>query len=205
VFVRIKLNLTQQIDFLYSKSISKIFRKYKLYFMPQLTLPFFYVNEFASTALGLGVALVIAGCYLLPEATASSLSRVSLSALILSPLEQFEVYSFFDLGLLGGTLLSVTTVTLYVTLALTAAGIFFYATLPALLPSRVSLGIETLTASLLSLVRNQISPHRESLTPVIFTLFTFILLLNLIGNVPYNYTPTTSLIASIGLSVTLWV
>ena len=39
----------------------------------------------------------------------------------------------------------------------------------------------------------------------IYSLFFFILISNLIGNVPYNYTITTSLIVSIGASVTIFI
>lgn len=174
--------------------------------MPQLTLPFFYLNEFGSTALGLSTLLIATGCYVLPEASSSALSRVTLSStLFLSPLEQFEVYSFASLGLLGFKVATLTTVTLYIAIALLSAGLFIYAALPSLLSSRVALVLESLNASLLNLVRTQISTTRETLLPAVFSLFTFVLLLNLMGNVPFNYTPTTSLVASIGLSVTLWL
>ena len=39
----------------------------------------------------------------------------------------------------------------------------------------------------------------------IYSLFFFILIANLIGNIPYNYTITTSLIVSIGFSFTIFV
>ena len=39
----------------------------------------------------------------------------------------------------------------------------------------------------------------------IYSLFFFILIANLIGNIPYNYTITTSLIVSIGTSVTIFI
>ena len=39
----------------------------------------------------------------------------------------------------------------------------------------------------------------------IYSLFFFILIANLVGNIPYNYTITTSLIVSMGTSVTIFI
>ena len=39
----------------------------------------------------------------------------------------------------------------------------------------------------------------------IYSLFFFILIANLIGNIPYNYTITTSIIVSIGFSFTIFI
>jgi F-type H+-transporting ATPase subunit a len=55
------------------------------------------------------------------------------------------------------------------------------------------------------MVREQIGSHNEQMIPFIYSLFFFILISNLIGNVPYNYTITTSIIVSIGLSFTIFI
>ena len=39
----------------------------------------------------------------------------------------------------------------------------------------------------------------------IYSLFFFILIANLIGNIPYNYTITTSLISTMGFSITVFI
>lgn len=39
----------------------------------------------------------------------------------------------------------------------------------------------------------------------IYSLFFFVLIANLIGNIPYNYTITTSIIVSIGFSFTIFI
>src|SRR6266478_6447781 len=44
---------------------------------------------------------------------------------------------------------------------------------------------------------------KEIYFPFIYTLFFFILIVNLIGNIPYSYTITTSVIVTIGLSFTI--
>ena len=44
---------------------------------------------------------------------------------------------------------------------------------------------------------------KEIYLPFIYSLFIFILITNLVGNVPYSYTITTSVIVTIGLSFTI--
>jgi F-type H+-transporting ATPase subunit a len=44
---------------------------------------------------------------------------------------------------------------------------------------------------------------KEIYLPFIYSLFIFILVANLVGNVPYSYTITTSVIVTIGLSFTI--
>ena len=53
--------------------------------------------------------------------------------------------------------------------------------------------------------KDQIGGHNERYFPFVYSLFFFILIANLIGNVPYTYTITTSLIVSIGTSVTIFI
>jgi F-type H+-transporting ATPase subunit a len=51
------------------------------------------------------------------------------------------------------------------------------------------------------MVREQLG--KEIFLPFIYSLFFFILISNLIGNIPYSYTITTSVIVTIGLSFTI--
>jgi F-type H+-transporting ATPase subunit a len=55
------------------------------------------------------------------------------------------------------------------------------------------------------MVREQIGSLYESYLPFIYSLFIFILISNFLGNIPYNYTITTSMIVSIGLSFTIFI
>jgi F-type H+-transporting ATPase subunit a len=72
-----------------------------------------------------------------------------------------------------------------------------------LLPSKWSIALESLFASINSMVREQIG--KEIYLPFIYSLFVFILIANLTGNVPYSFTITSSIIVSIGLSFTIFI
>jgi|SRR5271170_18251 len=55
------------------------------------------------------------------------------------------------------------------------------------------------------MVRDQLGTKNESYLPFIYSLFCFILLANLIGLIPYNYTITSSIILCIGFSFTIFI
>lgn len=55
------------------------------------------------------------------------------------------------------------------------------------------------------MVRSQIGAQNERYLPFIYSLFFFILFANLLGNIPYNYTITTSIIVSLGISFTIFI
>ena len=74
-----------------------------------------------------------------------------------------------------------------------------------LIPSKWSIALESLYTTLSSIVKDQIGAHNERYLPFIYSLFFFILIANLVGNIPYNYTITTSLIVSMGTSVTIFI
>jgi len=124
-----------------------------------------------------------------------------------SPLEQFEVTSLLSLDapIFGYIGLTLTNLALYSLLILSLiVGLHFMGNNDTkLLPSKWSILLESLFASINSMVREQIG--REIYLPFIYSLFFFILIANLLGNIPYSYTITTSVIVSIGLSFTILI
>ena len=126
--------------------------------------------------------------------------------LINSPLEQFEVTSLLGLNapVLGYLNLSLTNLSLYSILVLfLIVGIHYMGNNETkLVPSKWSIALESLFASINSMVREQLG--KEVYLPFIYSLFFFILIANLCGAVPYSFTITTSAIVAIGLSFTIW-
>ena len=115
--------------------------------------------------------------------------------LINSPLEQFEVTSLLGLNapVLGYLNLSLTNLSLYSILVLfLIVGIHYMGNNETkLVPSKWSIALESLFASIGSMVREQLG--KEVYFPFIYSLFFFILIANLCGNVPYSFTITTSI------------
>ena|ERR1700753_475740 len=132
----------------------------------------------------------------------------SVNYLINSPLEQFEVTSLLSLNapILGYLNLTLTNLGLYSLIVLFLVISLHYVgnNNNKLVPSKWSIALESSFASINSMVRSQIGSNNEIYLPFIYSLFFFIVISNLTGNVPYSYTVGTSVIVSIGLSFTIF-
>jgi len=136
------------------------------------------------------------------------LTMLTISNLVVySPLEQFEVTNLLGLNapILGYFNITLTNLALYtiIVLFLVISLSYIGNNENKLLPSRWSIALESIFASLNTIVREQIG--REIYLPFIYSLFIFILFANLIGIIPYSFTVTTSAIVCIGLSVTIFI
>ena len=130
---------------------------------------------------------------------------VNSSLVINSPLEQFEITNLisFNAPILGYFNITITNLALYATLVIVlVTGLHLLANNQTkLLPSKWSIFLETLFATISTIVREQLG--KEVYLPFIYSLFFFILISNLIGNIPYTYTITTSVIVTLGMSITI--
>nr|YP_009710694.1 ATP synthase F0 subunit a [Amanita muscaria]QFZ98643.1 ATP synthase F0 subunit a [Amanita muscaria] len=128
---------------------------------------------------------------------------------VLSPLSQFEVTSLIGLNvpLLGHLNITLTNLALYACfILLIVVGLHFYGNNDSkLIPNKWSISLESSYASLSSMVRDQIGSHNEVYLPFIYSLFFFILVGNLISNVPYSFAVTASGVVSLGLSLTIFI
>lgn len=128
---------------------------------------------------------------------------------ILSPLSQFEVTSLIGLNapILGHLNLTLTNLGLYSLFVLLVIVSLHYLgnNDSNLIPSKWSISLESSYASLSSMVREQIGAHSEIYLPFVYSLFFFILIGNLISNVPYSFAITASGIVSLGLSLTIFI
>ena len=124
-----------------------------------------------------------------------------------SPLEQFTIISLFPLWLPLGIDLSLTNSALIEIIAVILFILLLKLTVEksTLVPTHWQSVIEIYYESILGLVKENIGKKGLVYFPFIFTLFSFILTLNLIGMIPYNYSVTSQIIVSIGLSFTIWM
>lgn len=131
---------------------------------------------------------------------------IMLNYYISSPLEQFEVINLFSFNApMLNTTLTITNLGFY-SLVVVSLLVLYHSLSnnhSRIIPSKWSISTESLYSSLLSLVREQLG--NEMYLPFIYSLFTFILIANLVGNVPYSFTIFTSAIVSLGFSFTIWL
>ena len=126
-----------------------------------------------------------------------------------SPLEQFEVNNLIGIQapILGYLNISLTNLALYsiIVLLLTVGLHLLGNNNSKLVPSKWSIAFETSFASISAIVREQIGSNNEIYLPLVYSVFFFIIIANLTGNIPYNYTITTSIITTVGLSFTIFI
>jgi len=128
---------------------------------------------------------------------------------IFSPLSQFEVTNLIGINapILGNLHLNLTNLSLYsIFVVLTIIGLHIYANNDnKIIPNNWSISLESSFASLNSMVRDQIGANMEIYFPFIYSIFFYILIANLISNVPYSFAVTASGVVSLGLSLTIFI
>jgi F-type H+-transporting ATPase subunit a len=128
---------------------------------------------------------------------------------IYSPLNQFEVTNLIGVNapLLGNLHLNLTNLSLYsIFVVLTIIGLHLYANNDnKIIPNNWSISLESSFASLNTMVRDQIGVNFEKYFPFIYSIFFYILIANLISNVPYSFAVTASGVVSLGLSLTIFI
>jgi len=128
---------------------------------------------------------------------------------IFSPLSQFEVTNLIGVNapILGNLHLNLTNLSLYsIFVFLTILGLHLYANNDnKIIPNNWSISFESSFQSLNSMVREQIGANMEIYFPFIYSIFFYILIANLISNVPYSFSVTASGVVSLGLSLTIFI
>jgi F-type H+-transporting ATPase subunit a len=124
---------------------------------------------------------------------------------ILNPLDQFDIRDLISIN--GFNLhISITNIGFYLTI-----GFIFLLILNILstnynklVSNNWSISLESLYATIYGIVISQINQKEgQSYFPFIYTLFTFILINNLIGMVPYSFASTSHFVLTFALSFTI--
>jgi F-type H+-transporting ATPase subunit a len=125
-----------------------------------------------------------------------------------SPLDQFTIRDLLSIkaNILGNIQLSVTNIGLY--LIITTIIVFMLFILATnyniVTPNNWSISIESIYATVFSIVINQINAKKGQIFfPLIFALFIYILINNLIGMIPYSFAPTSHFILTFSISFTI--
>mgnify|MGYP001184425421 CR=1 FL=1 len=127
--------------------------------------------------------------------------------MILQPLEQFKIILFFDIGLLISWMVIVSNFILYSTFIC----FFFYFLFKwsiikySFLNNYWAIFIEYSVIFVLDLIDQQIGKKGNKFFVLIFTLFFFIFMANLIGLLPYSFTTTSHVSQTFTLSLSLFL
>lgn len=123
-----------------------------------------------------------------------------------SPLSQFEITPIYKLPTFHGIDMSITNSAMFMILAVLTV-FFFYAIAmrkKAMVPGRLQSFAEVIYQFANGIVVENAGKEGLKFFPFIFTLFLFILTINLLGMLPYSFTPTSHIIVTLGLGATVF-
>ncbi len=123
------------------------------------------------------------------------------------PIHQFELRHFFTLGHIGPYEIAFTNSALFMLIALlaTAALMLIPTRQRALVPGRAQSIAEMSYEFVANTIRSTAGTEGMKFFPLVFSLFMFILVVNLLGLLPYGFTVTSHIIITVALSLLVFV
>ncbi|MFN7039163.1 MAG: F0F1 ATP synthase subunit A [Alphaproteobacteria bacterium] len=123
-----------------------------------------------------------------------------------SPLSQFEIKTLFPIEI-NGIDLSFTNSSLYMMISLIITACLFI--LPMrnanLIPSRFQNIPEIMYKFISGTINDTVGSEGKKYFPLIFSLFIFVLMSNLVGMLPYSFTVTSHIIVTFALAIFIFV
>lgn len=119
-----------------------------------------------------------------------------------NPLSQFTVEKILDINI-GGFDLSFTNSSLYMVIATFSIILFMLLATSnkALVPGRMQVVAESIYNFVFNIVKGTIGDEGVKFFPLVFSLFTFILLCNILGMTPYSFTATSQIAVTLSLAL----
>ncbi|MGK0266203.1 MAG: F-type H+-transporting ATPase subunit a [Maricaulis sp.] len=120
------------------------------------------------------------------------------------PMHQFVVQPILELPTIFGIDLTITNSALFMiaTTLVTSFGLILLTGRGAMVPTRAQSIAELLYGFVADMVRSIMGEEGRAVFPYVFTLFTFILVANLLGMLPGSYTVTSQLVITLALGLT---
>ncbi len=122
------------------------------------------------------------------------------------PMHQFEIKRLIPLELFGYDV-SFTNASLFMVIALLLIPLFYLVAMNrrALVPGRLQSTAELSYEFIANMVRDIVGEGGMKYFPWVFTIFMFILVLNLLGLMPYSFTVTSHIIVTFALAAMVWL
>jgi|SRR5437763_7655256 len=121
----------------------------------------------------------------------------------MDPIHQFQVSKLLTIVKVGATEIALTNSGLYMIAAVAViCGFFYFSTRrQSLVPGRVQVAAEMLYEFVADMLRSAAGPDAMAFFPLVFTLFSFILVANVMGLIPYGFTVTSHIIITAALAL----
>src|SRR5437899_4862315 len=125
----------------------------------------------------------------------------------MDPIHQFQIKNLLPIARVGGIEIAFTNSALYMLIGLLVILLLMLgATAPrALVPGRLQSVAEMSYEFVATTLRNTAGTEGMKFFPLVFSLFMFILVLNVIGIIPYTFTVTSHIIITVALALLVFL
>jgi F-type H+-transporting ATPase subunit a len=125
----------------------------------------------------------------------------------MDPIHQFEIKNLFPVLRIGGTEIAFTNSALFMLFALLLISLLMIGATRsrALVPGRMQSVAEMSYEFIASTLQSSAGPEGMKFFPLVFSLFMFILAVNLIGMIPYAFTVTSHIIITVSLALLVFL
>src|SRR6201990_610369 len=119
----------------------------------------------------------------------------------IDPIHQFNIEPLFTIGHIGNHTIAFTNSTLYMLVAVAVISILMLASGTQLVPGRLQSVAEISYEFVANTIRSTAGAEGMKFFPLIFSLFMFIAVSNMIGIIPYTFTVASHLIITAALAL----
>jgi F-type H+-transporting ATPase subunit a len=119
------------------------------------------------------------------------------------PIHQFEISKLFTVAKIGETEIAFTNSALFMAIAVAGISAFLIGSTSgrSLVPGRLQAAAEMSYEFVANTLRSTAGNEGMRFFPLVFSLFMFILTVNMIGMIPYSFTVTTHIIITVSLAL----
>jgi F-type H+-transporting ATPase subunit a len=125
----------------------------------------------------------------------------------MDPIHQFNIVNLFSLGRWGNTEIAFTNSAAFMLVAIAALSLFLIGGTAGArnVPTRLQSAAELSYEFVADMVRSTAGSEGMRFFPFVFTIFMFVLTLNMLGLIPYAFTVTSHIIITAALAVTVFL
>jgi F-type H+-transporting ATPase subunit a len=123
------------------------------------------------------------------------------------PIHQFEIHKIFSLGTFGGHEIAFTNSSLYMVIAVLVIALLLVGATSgrSLVPGRMQSLAELSYEFVATTIRSTAGSEGMKFFPLVFSLFMFILVANIVGLIPYTFTITSHIIITVSLALLVFL
>jgi F-type H+-transporting ATPase subunit a len=125
---------------------------------------------------------------------------------VANPLEQFAIKRYAELSVAGADA-AFTNASLFMLIILGLIMAFFWAGTrnAGLVPGRAQAALEAITGFISDMVNDNVGPSGRAFVPLVFSLFLFILIANVVGLFPYTFTVTSHIVVTFAFAAFIFL